>query len=208
MTTTAPITTSQPTTQLTPQPVRFTVPDYHRLVSLGFWGEDDRIELIRGELIHMAAKGTAHETCITRLLRVLPGLVKDQATLRCQSPITIAVDGEPEPDFTIVRNRADDYESAHPTAAETLLVIEVADSSLEYDRTDKLSLYAEAGIADYWLFNVADRWLEVYSQPAELVPGQFGYLQRRIVPRTEAVALPLGGESRLELAAIFGAAES
>jgi Uma2 family endonuclease len=95
-----------------PQPVRFTVQDYHRLVELGFLGEDDHIKLIRGELIQMAAKGTAHETCITRLLRVLPGLVGDRATLRCQSPITLSFDGEPEPAFPIGQNREDDYESA------------------------------------------------------------------------------------------------
>ncbi|UZQ55940.1 Uma2 family endonuclease [Trichothermofontia sichuanensis B231] len=120
--------------------------DYHRLVALGVLNEDDRIELIRGELIQMAAKGTAHEACITRLLRILLPIIGDRATLRCQSPITLAFDSEPEPDFAIVRNRKADYESAHPTPADTLLVMEVADSSREYDRTVKLSLYAEASI--------------------------------------------------------------
>lgn len=187
-----------------PQPVRFTVQDYHRLVELGFLGEDDHIELIRGELIQMAARGTAYETCITRLLRVLPGLVGDRATLRCQSPITLSFDGEPEPDFSIVQNRDDDYAAAHPTLEETILVMEVADSSLEYDRTVKLSLYAEAGISDYWLFNIGDRYLETYSEPAEVVPGQFGYRNRRIVPREETVALPYFSEARLVLASIFG----
>lgn len=190
-----------------PQPVRFTVQDYHRLVELGFLGEDDPIELIRGELIQMAAGGTAHETCITRLLRVLPRLVGDRATLRCQSPITIAFDGEPEPDFSIVQNREDDYESAHPTPAETLLVMEVADSSLEYDRTVKLSLYAAAGIRDYWLFNVIDRYLETYSEPAEVVPGQFGYLMRRIVPQEEAIALPPFPQEKLVLPSVFPIAQ-
>lgn len=187
----------------TPQPVRFTVQDYQRLVALGFLGEDDHIELIRGELIQMAAKGTAHETCITRLLRVLPLILGNRATLRCQSPITLAFDGEPEPDFAIVKNRDDDYESAHPTPAETLLVMEVADSSLEYDRTVKLSLYAEAGIRDYWLFNLVDRYLETYSELAEVVPGQFGYLTRRIVPRQEAIALPPFPQEKLALSSIF-----
>jgi Uma2 family endonuclease len=189
----------------TPQPVRFTVQDYHRLVELGFLGEDDHIELIRGELIQMAARGTAHETCIRRLLRVLPQLVGDRATLQCQSPITIAFDGEPEPDFSIVQNRDDDYATAHPTPAETLLVIEVADSSLEYDRTVKLALYAEAGIRDYWLFNVLDRYLEVYSEPSEVVSGQFGYLNRQIVPTSAAIALPPYPEQVLELKMIFPA---
>jgi Uma2 family endonuclease len=187
---------------LTAQPKRFTVQEYHRLAELGFLSEDDHIELIRGELIQMAAKGTAHETCITRLLRVLPQILGDRATLRCQSPITLAFDGEPEPDFSIVQNRDDDYAAAHPTPAEMLLVIEVADLSLEYDRTVKLSLYAEAGIPDYWLFNVSDRTLEAYSEPAQITPGQFGYLNRRIFTPSSAIALPVG-EQPLSLSQIF-----
>ncbi|HEY9823943.1 MAG TPA: Uma2 family endonuclease [Stenomitos sp.] len=186
-----------------PQPVRFTVEEYHRLVEVGFLREDDRIELIRGELIQMAAKGTAHETCITRLLRVLPQILGTQATLRCQSPITLAFDGEPEPDFSVVQNREDDYEASHPTPAETLLVIEVADSSLEYDRTVKLPLYAEAGISDYWLFNLSDHYLEVYSNPAEVTPGQFGYLNRQIVPKGDSIPLPFFPEAKLALSSIF-----
>ncbi len=187
----------------TPQPVRFTVQDYHRLVELGFLGEDDHIELIRGELIQMAARGTAHETCIRRLLRHLPPLIQNRATLQCQSPITLSFDGEPEPDFSIVQNRDDDYAAAHPTPEETLLVMEVADSSLEYDRTVKLSLYAEARIQDYWLFNVLDRYLEAYSEPAEVVPGQFSYLNRQIVTAQAAIALPPLPEAMLQLALIF-----
>ncbi|XFA73859.1 Uma2 family endonuclease [Thermosynechococcaceae cyanobacterium Okahandja] len=185
-----------------PQAVRFTVQDYHRLGTLGFLGEDDHIELIRGELIHMAAKGTAHETCLTRLLRALLPILGDRATLRCQSPITIAFDGEPEPDVAIVKNREDDYETAHPTATDTLLVIEVADSSLEYDRTVKLSLYAEAAIPHYWLFNGVDRILEAYSEPAQITREQFGYLSRHIVTPSGAIALPVG-EGVLSLAQIF-----
>lgn len=185
-----------------PQPVKFTVQDYHRLAELGFFGEDDPIELIRGELIQMAAKGMAHETCITRLLRVLPLLVGDRATLRCQSPITVSFDGEPEPDFSIVQNRDDDYESAHPTSEETLWVIEVADSSLDYDRTVKLSLYAEAGIPHYWLFSVTERTLEAYSEPAEVASGQFRYRNCRILTPEEAIALPVG-DRPLSLAQIF-----
>lgn len=186
-----------------PQKLRLTVKDYHRLVDLGFLSEDDHIELIRGELMQMAAKGTAHETCITRLLRALPPILGDRATLRCQAPITLGFDGEPEPDFAIVQNQDDDYESAHPTPAATLLVIEVADSSLEYDRTVKLSLYAEAMIPHYWLFNVSDRILEVYSEPAPITLAQFGYLNRRIIPTTGCVEFPLCPEQVFDLALVF-----
>lgn len=186
----------------TPQPVRFTVQDYHRLAELGFLNEDDHIELIRGELIHMAAKGMAHETCIRRLLRQLPPLIQNRATLQCQSPITLSFDGEPEPDFSIVCNRDDDYATAHPTPEDTLLVIEVADSSLDYDRAVKLPLYAEAQISDYWLFNLSERCLEAYSEPAK-ISGQFGYLNRRIVTAAGSVALPPFPEQTLSLDYIF-----
>lgn len=192
-----------PTTRtLTPSSLHFRIEDYHRLAELGFLGEDDPIELVRGELIKMAAKGTAHETCITRLLRVLMPMVGDRATLRCQSPIVIADHSEPEPDITFVDNREDDYATAHPTAAAVQLLIEVADSSLEYDRTVKLMLYAEAEIPHYWLFNLVDRTLEAYSEPAQITPTTFGYLNRRIVPATGAIALPIT-EQLLPLSRIF-----
>jgi Uma2 family endonuclease len=185
------------------QPKRFTVDEYHRLTELGFLQAGDRVELIRGELIQMAAKGVAHETCITRLLRVLPQLVGNQATLRCQSPIRLSFDGEPEPDFAIVHNRADDYAHGHPTPEDTLLVIEVSDSSLAYDREVKLPLYAEANIQDYWLFNLPDRYLEAYREPYPIAPGRFGYLHRRIVPADGEIALPSFPEAVLQIAAIF-----
>lgn len=160
-------------------------------MNLAFWG-DDHVELIRGELIQMAVQGSAHATCITRLLRVLLPILGQRAMLRCQSPITTAVDGEPEPDLAIVQNREDDYETAHPTAAETLLVIEVAASSPQYNRTVKLSLYAEAGIPHYWLFNVVDRTLEAHSEPAQVTQGQFGYLNRRIVTPSSPITTASG----------------
>jgi len=188
---------------LTAQPKRFTVQEYHRLVELGFLSEDDHIELIRGKLIQRAAKGTAHETCIRRLLRQLPLLLQNRATLQCQAPISLSFDGEPEPDFAIVHNRPNDYATEHPTPEDTLLVIEVADSSLNYDREVKLPLYAEAKIRDYWLFNLPDRYLEAYSEPDEVVSGQFGYLNRRIVPTNGVIALPPFPEQVLDLTSIF-----
>jgi Uma2 family endonuclease len=196
------MTTTFSQTTYPPQPKRFTVHDYHRLIELGFWGEDDHIELIRGELIQMAAKGATHESCITRLMRALLPLIGEQATLRCQSPIVLA-DSEPEPDFTIVRNQIDDYMHGHPRPEDTLLVIEVADSSLTYDREEKLPLYAEVGIPDYWLFNLLDGYLEAYSQPAEIRPGQFGYLNRNIVQVTASISLPPFPDQIVQLSQVF-----
>ncbi len=146
-------------------PKRFTIEEYHRLTELGFFTEDDRVELIGGELFKMAAKGVLHETCLRRLLRELSQLITEQATLQCQSPIILSQNSEPEPDFTILKNREDDYLSSHPTEEDILLLIEISDSSLEYDQEIKLMAYAENHIKEYWIFNLIDYQLECYSEP-------------------------------------------
>ncbi|GAB1542576.1 Uma2 family endonuclease [Scytonema sp. NUACC21] len=184
-------------------PKHFTIAEYHRLIELGFFSEDDRVELIRGQIIQMVAKGTAHEACNRRLLRELPKLLSDRATLQNQSPITLPADGEPEPDFAIVRNRGDDYLSAHPTPEEVFLVIEIADSSLAYDQEVKLPLYAEAGITHYWLFNLPENCLETYSEPYQKPQGKFDYRVKRIVLQNETIVLPHFPDLSLDLAKVF-----
>jgi Uma2 family endonuclease len=182
---------------------RFTIEEYHRLTELGFFHEDDRIELIQGQLIHMAAKGTAHEACNRKLLRELPRLLGNRATLQNQSPITLPNDGEPEPDFAIVRNRPDDYLSAHPSPGDVLLVIEISDSSLTYDQETKLEMYAEDGIQDYWIFNLLDRVLEMYSEPYQKSASEFGYRLKRVALPNERVKLPQFSELELDLSIVF-----
>lgn len=182
---------------------RFTVEEYHRLTELGFFHEDDRVELIRGEIMQMTAKGTPHTTCCSNLLGELAVLIAGRATLRCQDPIVLPSNSEPEPDFTIVRRRADNYLSAHPNPADILLVIEIADSSLNYDQKVKLPLYAEAGISDYWLFNLVENHLEAYSEPYQEVQGNFGYSVKRILLPNRAIALSCFPDLSLNLSKIF-----
>ncbi|MGB5962733.1 MAG: Uma2 family endonuclease [Coleofasciculaceae cyanobacterium] len=182
---------------------RFTVEEYHRLAELGFFHEDDRIELIRGEIIQMAAKGTPHTTCCRNLLRELAALLAGLAELQCQDPITLPSQSEPEPDFAILRLRADNYLSAHPTPEDVLLVIEIADSTLKYDQETKLSVYAEAGISDYWIFNLVDNHLEIYSEPYQDLQGNFGFSMKRIVLPNQTIVLPCFSELVLDLAKIF-----
>ncbi|MUL36179.1 Uma2 family endonuclease [Gloeocapsopsis dulcis] len=181
----------------------FTITEYHQLAELGIIGEDDRVELICGQIVEMTAKGTAHEVCITRLIRELAQLVGDRATLRSQSPIILFEDSEPEPDFTIVQNRIDDYLSSHPGVTDVLLVIEVADSSLNYDQEIKLPLYAEAGISHYWIFNLGENLLEVYSEPYQSSQGKYGYGIKRIILPHQAIALPYPPNSLLNLSKIL-----
>lgn len=182
---------------------RFTLAEYNRLAELGFFGEDDRVELIRGQIIQMAAKGTAHEVCITRLNRELLILLGDRATLRIQSPIVLLTNSEPEPDFTIVQSRSDDYLSAHPSSANVLLVIEISDSSLNYDQEVKLPLYAEAGIYYYWIFNLVEQRLETYSEPLQDLQGKFDYAAKRVLLPHKTVDLPCFPELSLDLSKVF-----
>ncbi|MCC5622267.1 Uma2 family endonuclease [Nostoc sp. CHAB 5715] len=181
---------------------RFTIAEYHRLTELGFFEENDRVELIKGEIIQMAAKGTPHSVCETRLERELYKLVGDRATLRGQQPITLSNNSEPEPDRVIAKNRDDDYLANHPSPSDILLLIEIADSSLKYDQEEKLLIYAEAGISDYWIFNLVDNYLECYSEPYQM-QVKFGYRRKFIYLPNESVNLPCLPDLSLDLSKIF-----
>jgi Uma2 family endonuclease len=182
---------------------RFSIAEYHRLGELGFFESDNRFELIRGEIIKMASKGRLHSVCTSLLLRELYPLLGKLAMLRGQEPIILSADSEPEPDVAIARNRSDNYLSSHPESADILLVIEVSDSTLKYDRNTKLSLYAEAGISNYWIFNLVDIQLEMYSEPYQKVPGDFGYQLQRIVLPNQVVVIPGFPELSLDLSSVF-----
>ncbi|MGC1310302.1 MAG: Uma2 family endonuclease [Phormidesmis sp.] len=169
---------------------RFTVDEYQQLAELGFLKASDRIELINGEIVYMAAKGVAHETYTTDLNEELVTCLKGIAKVRCQAPIALPPINAPEPDFTIVRTRLDRYMSGHPKSTDIFLVIEVSDSSITYDQTTKLSLYAENSIADYWIFNLLDAVLECYSGPYQDPHGKFAYRSKQIFLPTDAVTVP------------------
>ncbi|WP_375500647.1 Uma2 family endonuclease [uncultured Nostoc sp.] len=182
---------------------RFTIAEYHRLAELGFFEENDRVELIKGEIIQMAAKGTPHSVCETRLERELYKLVGDRATLRGQQPITLSNNSEPEPDRVIAKNRDDDYLANHPNPSNILLLIEIADSSLKYDQEEKLLIYAEANISDYWIFNLVDNYLECYSEPYQTLQFKFGYRRKLIYLPNESVKLPCFLDLVLDLSKVF-----
>ncbi|MBD2178957.1 Uma2 family endonuclease [Pseudanabaena sp. FACHB-1998] len=184
------------------QTKRFTIAEYQRLADLGILqdsAEKERTELIRGEITQMAAKGTRHTVCCSNLMRELYKLVNDLAIIRCQDPIFLLPDSSPEPDFVIVRDREDNYLTGHPTPDYILLVIEIADSSIDYDRDIKGVLYAEAGIANYWLFNLVDNRLEIYSEPYRDMQGKGNYAQRRYVLAHESIAFTIFPNLDLQL---------
>ncbi|MEM7367704.1 MAG: Uma2 family endonuclease [Bacteroidota bacterium] len=145
---------------------KFTVADYHKMIAVGILHEDERVELIHGEMICMSPKGSKHAGYTTRLTKALKEL-EETYILRFQDPTTLDNHSEPEPDIAVVYPRTDDYVSAHPGPDEVLLLIEIADSSLSYDRTIKVPLYASAGIPELWIVNVAGEAIEVYLNPIE-----------------------------------------
>jgi Uma2 family endonuclease len=151
---------------------RFTVDEYHALIAAGFFAEDERYELLRGFLVHKMGKNRAHSIATHRLRELLARLVHG-CYVESQEPI-VTIDSEPEPDVSVIRGKLDDYKTAQPSAASVPLVVEVSDATLAYDRGVKKEIYAEAAIALYWIVNLVERQIEVYSQPSGPAP-QPGY---------------------------------
>jgi len=146
---------------------KLNVDEYYRMAETGILDEDDRVELIDGELIDMAPIGQDHAATVNRLNRALVMAFGEQAIVSVQNPVRLNRFNEPQPDFAVFRPRADFYATGErPGPSDTLLVIEVADSSLRYDRTVKLPLYARAGIAEVWIVDLRRRVVDVHRTPA------------------------------------------
>lgn len=148
----------------TPTRRRFTVDEYHRMIEAGVLCEGERVELINGEILHMAAFGGQHVLCVNRCNFWFSRNLGADAIVSIQNPVTLSNDGEPEPDVVILRFREDFYGGV-PRAEHVLLLIEVADSSLLFDRRTKLPLDAGAGIPEVWIANLRDTVIEVYRDP-------------------------------------------
>lgn len=145
-------------------PFRFSRDAYYRLGELGILSKRDRVERIDGEIIQMTPAGSRHSACVSRLNEYLAPRIGD-AIIRYENPLALPQEIDPEPDLAIVRRRADHYENAHPTAADALLVIEVADSSRRFDLGEKARWYAEAGIPEYWLVDLTHDRIVVHEAP-------------------------------------------
>ena len=143
---------------------RFTVHDYHRMGEAGILHEDDRVELIEGELVEMTAIGTRHFSCVNRLNRSLVMNVGDEAIVSVQNPVRLNEYNEPQPDLAVIRPR--DYRESLPEPDDVLLLIEVSDTTLPYDRGVKLPFYARAGIREVWIVNLPGETIERYTAPS------------------------------------------
>ncbi|HJR07043.1 MAG TPA: Uma2 family endonuclease [Pyrinomonadaceae bacterium] len=144
----------------------FSVAEFERMGEAGVFTKDARLELIEGEIIEMSPIGSRHAACVKFLSRFLNRVVGDIALVSTQDPIRLNDFSEPEPDIALLRLRDNFYSDAHPTPADVLLIIEVADTTLGYDRQVKAPLYAKAGIAEVWIINLTDEQIEVYAEPS------------------------------------------
>lgn len=135
------------------------------MAQAGILTEDDQVELIEGEVIEMSPIGSRHAACVNRLNTLLNRLVGQKMIVSVQHPIYIDEFSAPQPDVALLRWREDFYAGSHPAASDVLIVIEVADTSVEYDRKKKLPLYARAGIPEVWLANLPEDRFEIHTQP-------------------------------------------
>lgn len=183
-----------------PEPVVFSQPTrwhcsreaYYRMLDLGLFA-GVRAELIEGEILVFSPQKFGHTSCIARVHRALSEVFATGYWVRMQFPLHLPDDSEPEPDVSVVRGSLDDY-SDHPTSA--VLVVEISDATLNFDRQRKATVYARAGIGEYWIVNMVKRHLEVYRSPAadETLPGGYGYTSVQVIDSGEIV--PLGAPEK------------
>ncbi len=166
--------------------------EYERAVAAGVFPPDARLELVDGEIVEMTPQGSRHAVAVQLVEEALRRLFPGKFSIRVQMPLALGEDSEPEPDVAVVRGAPRDHVARHPGPGETLLVVEVAEATLAWDRDVKAALYARAGVPECWIVDVAGRALHVMREPA---PG--GYGDRRVLGPGERIlpgAAPPGGE--------------
>ena len=153
----------------------FNVDEYYRMAEVGLLSADDRVELIDGEIVEMSPIGSTHGGTVKRSSAFLNRKLGESVIVSVQDPIRLNDFSEPQPDLALLKPREDFYSKSHPTPEDVLVVIEVADTSVDYDRNVKLPLYARAGIPEAWLMVLSKDVIEVYSQPKN---GKYQKVQR------------------------------
>lgn len=145
----------------------FTRDDYRAMSEAGILGEDDRVELILGQIVTQMPTGSAHASAVKRLNHLFTSLARGHFIVSVQDPVALDPFSEPEPDLALLRPRADFYANSHPGPEDILLIVEVADTSLAFDREEKVPLYAAVGIPEVWLVNLVDKSLTVHRRPVQ-----------------------------------------
>jgi Uma2 family endonuclease len=161
------------------------VQDYHAMIEAGIFRPDERVELLSGQLIQRAAKGSPHRAAVTRIRRILEQLLGDRVLVCVQDPVRLDDYSEPEPDIAVVKPDPLDYETHHPEVLDIFFLVEVSDSTTRYDCGEKALAYARAGIQEYWVLDLKQRRLNLFCQPSEL-----GYGNHRILSE-DAIISPI-----------------
>ena len=177
----------------------FSVDEYHRMGEAGIFSQDDRVELIEGEILKMSPIGSRHAASVNRLIMQLVNLLGERAIVSAQNPILLNDFSEPEPDIAIVKRRDDFYAQAHPTATDVLLIVEIADTSVAYDRDIKLPAYARSAVPEVWIVDLPAETVEVH---VELVSGV--YRNERSHRRGEFITPLHFPDLSIEVASILG----
>lgn len=177
----------------------FTVDEFAKMGEAGIFTEDDRVELIGGEIREMTPIGPLHATIVNRLNATLMKLLESSAVLQVQNPVRLDLHNEPQPDFSVIKERGDYYKTALPGPGDTMLVIEVADSSLAYDLHEKAPRYASSMIPELWVVDLEAEVVRVFTQP-----GQSGYANEREMGQGSTIASAGVEGLRVEVNDIFG----
>lgn len=197
MTVAARRTRAEGTPAATPARRLFTVDDYHAMTQAGILSEDDRVELIEGEIVVMSPVGSRHAACVDILAELLIRAADQRTAVRVQSPIGLGGSTEPQPDVCVLVRRDDAYSERLPGPEDVLLIIEVSDTSRAYDRRVKAELYARHGIQEFWLVDLGSRTVEAYRSP-----GPDGYGERSVHECGQRLPVP-GLEVDLDVRALF-----
>jgi Uma2 family endonuclease len=188
------ILTMPPPAGIPPFPMQtISVAKYHEMIQKGVYAEDDKVELIEGYIVAKMPHGTPHDSTMDQIDVAREGILPVGWKARSQRAITLS-DSEPEPDYAIVRFAPRIFATRHPGPSDIGLIIEVADSSLSFDRKDKCRIYARAGIVIYWIVNIPDGIIEVYTQPSGPTAAP-SYASRQDFARGDMVPLVLDGIS-------------
>lgn len=178
---------------------RLSVDQYHRMIETGVLSEDDQVELIDGLILEMSPIGTEHCYVVQQLTQLLWGPTFGKWVVFPQLPVTLAT-SEPEPDISVARGTNENYRHRRPGPGDILLIIEVADTSLEKDRLVKSPAYAAAGVPEYWIVNLLDRQVEVRRAPSLVEAGITNYKSEEIVPETGILTIALDGQRVCQIA--------
>ncbi len=183
----------------------FSADEYERMIAVGILAEDDRIELINGAICPMSPIGSWHAACVNRIVALLIRVLGQQVIVSPQNPIRLSDDSEPQPDVAVLRPREDFYAGALPRGEDVLLIVEVAEASLFFDRTVKLPLYAEASIPEVWLVDLKHEVVERHSRPLHGRYAEVATFQRGETLDSPTLGLSVAIEDILGRATPLGA---